>query len=406
MQRDLFTDDHEAYRTTVREFLAREVLPHYQRWEAEHLIDRSVWLAAGRTGLIGLAVPREFGGAGEPDYRYRVVLSEEIARSATASLGAGFGLQDDIITPYLLDLATPEQKRRWLPGMADGSLIGAIAMTEPGTGSDLQGIRTSAVPVPVPAGGGRDGDRDRDGDVDVDGWILNGRKTFITSGIHADLVIVAARTDPTAGSRGFSLLVVERGTPGFERGRKLDKVGLHGQDTAELSFTDVRVPAANLLGTQGAGLAHLMERLPRERLSIAVSAVAAARAAFDWTLSYAYERTAFGRPIGDFQHSRFVLAEMDTEIDVTQAYVDKAVLALNAGTLTAVEAAKAKWWASELQKRVVDRCVQLHGGYGYMLEYPIARAYLDSRVQTIYGGTTEIMKEIIGRDLAARGGER
>jgi alkylation response protein AidB-like acyl-CoA dehydrogenase len=389
VQRDFFTDDHEAYRTTVREFLAREVLPHYERWEAAHLIDRSVWLAAGRAGLIGLAVPQTFGGAGEPDYRYRVVLSEEIARSATASVGAGFGLQDDIVTPYLLDLGTPDQKQRWLPGMADGSLIGAIAMTEPGTGSDLQGIRTAAV---------------RDGDGD--GWVLNGRKTFITSGIHADLVIVAARTDAAAGSRGFTLLVVERGATGFERGRKLAKVGLHGQDTAELSFTDVRVPAGNVLGTPGAGLAHLMERLPRERLSIAVSAVAAARAALEWTLAYVFDRTAFGRPIGDFQNSRFALAEMDTEIDVTQAYIDKAVLALNDGALTAVEAAKAKWWASELQKRVVDRCVQLHGGYGYMLEYPIARAYLDGRVQTIYGGTTEIMKEIIGRDLAPRGGER
>jgi alkylation response protein AidB-like acyl-CoA dehydrogenase len=383
VRREMFTDDHEAYRRTVAEFLAREVLPHYRRWEAEQLIDRSAWLAAGRCGLIGRAVPRAFGGAGEPDYRFRVVLTEEIARCATGSLGAGFGLQDDIVIPYLLDLATPDQKQRWLPGMASGSLIGAIAMTEPGTGSDLQGIKTSAV-------------------ADGGDWILNGHKTFITSGILADLVIVAVRTDPGAGSRGFSLMVVERGMPGFERGRKLDKVGLHGQDTAELSFTDVRVPAANVLGRVGLGLTHLMERLPRERLSIAVSAVAAARAALQWTLKYAFERTAFGRPIGDFQNSRFALAEMDTEIDVTQAYVDKAVLALNAAQLTAVEAAKAKWWASELQKRVVDRCVQLHGGYGYLLDYPIARAYLDARVQTIYGGTTEIMKEIIGRELAAR----
>ena len=382
MRRQLFTDDHEAYRSTVREFVAREVTPHYERWEAERLIDRSVWEAAGKSGLIGLAIPEEYGGAGERDYRYRVVVAEEMARVAASALGLSFGLQDDILLPYFLNLSTEEQKQRWLPGMADGSLIAAIAMTEPGAGSDLQGIRTSAV---------------RDG---AD-WILKGQKTFITSGINADLVIVAARTDPAAGSRGFSLLVVERGMPGFERGRKLMKVGLHAQDTAELSFTDVRVPGRNLLGREGSGLIHLMEHLPQERLSIAVAAITSARAALQWTLDYTFSRTAFGRAVGDFQHTRFALAEMDTEVDVTEAYIDKAVLALNAGELTAVEAAKAKWWASEMQKRVIDQCVQLHGGYGYMLEYPIGRAYIDARVQTIYGGTTEIMKEIIGRDLAA-----
>lgn len=381
MRRTLFTEDHEAYRDSVREFIAREVSPHYDNWEENRLVDRSAWLAAGKMGIVGLAVPEQYGGSGELDYRYRYIVAEEIARSATTSFGAGLGLQDDIVIPYIADLGTDEQKQRWLPGMAAGEIICAIAMTEPGTGSDLQGIKTTAV---------------RDGDD----WILNGQKTFITSGIHADIVIVAARTDPSAGSRGFSLLVVERGMEGFTRGRKLHKVGLAGQDTAELSFENVRVPASNLLGTEGGGLIHLMERLPRERLSIAVSAICVARAAYEWTKAYAFDRSAFGKPIGDFQNTRFALAEMLTEIDVTQAYVDNAVLAINDGELSAVEAAQAKWWASELQKRVVDRCVQLHGGYGYMMEYPIGRAYVDSRIQTIYGGTTEIMKEIIGRDIA------
>jgi alkylation response protein AidB-like acyl-CoA dehydrogenase len=383
VQTDLFTADHEDYRQVVRTFLAREVTPHFARWEEDRLIPREVWLAAGRQGIIGLPVPEEFGGGGQPDYRYRVVVAEEIARAAATSLGSGFSLQDDIVTPYLLDLGTPGQRRRWLPGLADGSVIGAIAMTEPGTGSDLRGIRAHAV---------------RDGD----GWRLTGQKTFITNGIQSDLVIVVARTDvsPSAGSRAHSLLLVERDMPGFTRGRKLDKVGLHGQDTAELFFDDVRIPASNLLGTEGRGLAHLMERLPRERLSIAVVAITSADAVFRLTRDYCFDRSAFGTRIGDFQNTRFVLAEIATELDVTRAYLDKAVLALNAGRLTAVDAAKAKWWATELQRRVVDRCVQLHGGYGYMLEYPVARAFVDSRVQTIYGGTTEIMKEIIGRDLA------
>ncbi len=381
MRRTLFTADHEAYRETVREFIAREITPHYDSWEEARLVDRSAWLAAGKMGIVGLAVPEQYGGSGELDYRYRYVVAEEIARTGTTSFGAGLGLQDDIVIPYIADLGTDEQKARWLPGMAAGELICAIAMTEPGTGSDLQGIKTSAV---------------RDGDD----WILNGQKTFITSGIHADIVIVAARTDLKAGSRGFSLLVVERGMDGFTRGRKLHKVGLAGQDTAELSFDNVRVPVGNLLGEEGGGLIHLMERLPRERLSIAASAISSARAAYEWTKDYAFDRTAFGKPIGDFQNTRFALAEMLTEIDVTQAYVDNAVLAINDDQLSAVEAAQAKWWASELQKRVVDRCVQLHGGYGYMMEYPIARAYVDSRIQTIYGGTTEIRKEIIGRDIA------
>ncbi|HVW41202.1 MAG TPA: acyl-CoA dehydrogenase family protein [Amycolatopsis sp.] len=381
MQRRLFTPDHDAYREVVREFVVREVQPQIERWDRERLIDRPVWRAAGKQGLIGLGIPEEYGGGGQPDYRYMVVVLEELLKVGAAALVSSFSLQDNIIVPYVKDLGTEEQKRRWLPGMASGELIGAIAMTEPGAGSDLQGVRTTAQP-------------------DGDEWVINGQKTFITSGISADFVIVVARTDPDAGSRGFSLIVVETGTPGFTRGRKLDKVGLHAQDTAELFFDNVRVPASNLLGQQGRGFVHLMERLPLERLSIATAALASAEAVFAETRRYCFQRRAFGQPIGDFQNTRFQLAEMATELDVTRAHHDLAVIALNEGTLSAVDAAKAKWWATELQKRVVDRCVQLHGGYGYMLEYPVAKAFVDSRIQTIYGGTTEIMKEIIGRDIA------
>ncbi len=383
MKRTLFEADHEAYRGTVREFLAREVEPNYERWEEDRLIDRSAYRSAGAAGLLGLGVPEEFGGSGVTDYRFRYVVQEEIARTNTTSFGATLALQDDIAIPYVTHLGNEEQKARWLPRMASGELIGAIAMTEPGAGSDLQGVKTTAV---------REGDE----------WIINGRKTFITNGIHSDLVIVVCRTDPGAGSRGFSLIVVERDTSGFSRGRKLHKVGLAAQDTAELVFEDARVPAENLLGTEGRGFVHLMENLPLERIGIAVSAVTAARAAYEWTARYVFERKAFGKPIGDLQNTRFALAEMLTEIEITESHVDRCVLALDAGELTPVDASKAKWWATELQKRVVDRSVQLHGGYGYMMEYPIGRACVDARIQTIYGGTTEVMKEIIGRDIAAR----
>ena len=381
MRRTLYTADHEAYRETVREFLAREVAPNYGRWDAERWIDRSVFAAAAKQGIYGIQIPEEYGGAGEPDYRYRMIVCEEIAKIHALSFGLTISLQDDLVLHYLLDLTTDEQKQRWLPGMAAGELIGALAMTEPGAGSDLQGIRTTA-------------------EKDGADWILNGQKTFISSGIMADLVIVAARSDPDAGSKGFSLFVVERDMPGFVRGRKLDKVGLPGQDTAELFFQDLRVPAANLLGTEGSGLHHLMSHLPRERLGVSAEAIATCRAIFEDTRRYCFERRAFGRPIGDFQHVRFELAEMATEIDIAQSYVDDSALAFNAGELTPVDAAKGKWYVSELQKRLVDRCLQLHGGYGYMTEYPVARAYLDTRIETIYGGTTAIMKEIIGRDLA------
>ena len=378
MRRTVFDPEHEQFREVVREFLAREVAPHAQAWETAGIVDREVYRAAGKHGVIGFNVPDEFGGGGVSDFRFNAVVAEELAVAGPGT--PAFTLHNDIVAPYLVSLSTPEQQQRWLPGFASGDLIGAIAMSEPGAGSDLAGVRTHA---------------ERDGSD----WVLSGSKTFISSGINADLVIVVTRTDPTAGHRGFSLLVVERDMPGFTRGRNLEKIGQKSQDTAELFFDQVRVPAANVLGQEGRGFYHLMHNLPAERLSIAVSAVAGARAIFTETVAYAKNRTAFGQPIGAFQHNRFVLAELDTELDIARVYVDRCLEAVVAGELTAVEAAKAKWWTTELQKRVVDACVQLHGGYGYMLEYPVARAYLDARVQTIYGGTTEIMKEIIGRDL-------
>jgi alkylation response protein AidB-like acyl-CoA dehydrogenase len=374
----LYEPEHDAFRESVRSFVARHVTPFHAQWERDGVVDRAVWSQAGAQGLLGTAVPEQFGGGGVADFRYNCIVSEELTRAGAS--GVGFTLHNDVVQPYLLELTTDEQKRRWLPTFVTGELITAIAMSEPGAGSDLQGLTTTAR---------------RDGED----WVLNGSKTFITNGILADLVIVVARTDPEAGAHGFSLLVVERGMPGFERGRNLDKVGMKAQDTAELFFDDVRVPAANLLGTQGQGFIHLMNALPQERLSIAVVAVAAARHVLDLTVEYCKGRTAFGRPIGSFQHSRFVLAEMETEVCIAEAFLEKAVLEHNEGRLTVKDAAMAKWWTTELQKRVVDQCVQLHGGYGYMLEYPVAKAFLDSRVQTIYGGTTEVMKEIVGRSL-------
>ncbi|TQM37534.1 acyl-CoA dehydrogenase family protein [Pseudonocardia cypriaca] len=378
MQRDIFDAEHADFRDLARTFIAKEVTPFHDQWERDGQVSREVWLAAGKAGLLGTDVPEEYGGGGVADFRYNAVLTEELNRAGAS--GIGFPLQNDVVAPYLLRLATDEQKRRWLPGFCSGEIITAIAMTEPGTGSDLQGIQTNA----------------RRSD---DGWVLNGAKTFITNGIMADLVIVVARTDPDAGSRGFTLLVVERGMPGFERGRRLNKVGLKAQDTAELSFTDVHVPDANVLGEPGGGLIALMQNLAQERLSIAVGCAAAAARALEITVEYTKERTAFGRPVASFQNTRFELAEIATEVDVTQAFVDRCITELVADRLDAADAAKAKWWASDVLKRVVDRCVQLHGGYGYMLEYPIAKAFVDSRVQAIFGGTNEIMKEIIGRKL-------
>jgi alkylation response protein AidB-like acyl-CoA dehydrogenase len=380
MRRTIFDDDHELFRATVRGFVESRILPHHEQWEADGIVPRALFLEAGELGLLCTAAPEEYGGGGVDDFRYNVVLSEELQRAGVAGSGLGLTLHNDICLPYFLHLTTDEQKARWLPGICSGELITAVAMTEPAIGSDLASMTTSAV---------------RDGDT----YLVNGSKTFITNGINADLVITAVKTDPSERHKGMSLLVLERGMAGFDRGRNLDKVGLHAQDTAELFFSDVAVPTDNLLGCEGQGFLNLVQNLPQERLSIAVSAQAAARQALAWTLTYCQERQAFGQPIGSFQNSRFWLAEMQTEIEVTQTFVDRCIQELNAGTLTADEAAMAKWWTTELQKRTVDRCVQLHGGYGYMLEYPIARAYVDARVQTIYGGTTEIMKEIIGRSM-------
>ncbi len=378
MQRDIYTEEHEAFRETVRAFLAKEVLPHHDRWERAGIVDRSAWTAAGAQGLLGLAVPEEYGGGGSSDFRHSAVLAEEFVRAGAS--GLALGLHNDIIGPYLTSLANEEQRRRWLPGFCTGEIITAIAMTEPGTGSDLQAIRTQAVDQ-------------------GDHYLLNGSKTFISNGILADLVVVVARTTPEGGAHGLSLLVVERGMPGFERGRNLDKIGQKAQDTAELFFRDVRVPKANLLGEENGAFVSLMRNLAQERLAIAVSAIAGAEYLVEITTEYVKQREAFGRPLGKLQHVRFEIAELATECAVTRAFVDRCITEHNRWALTPVDASMAKWWATELQKRTADRCLQLHGGYGYMAEYPVARAFTDGRIQTIYGGTTEIMKEIIGRSL-------
>jgi acyl-CoA dehydrogenase len=391
MDRDIFTPEHDAFREMVREFIAREVTPYHAQWERDGMVSRDVWLAAGRAGLLGIDVDEKYGGGGNPDYRFYLILDEELARAGAT--GPGFAVHNDINGQYFLRLCTPEQRDRWLPGYCSGELITAIAMSEPGAGSDLQGIRTTAVRV---EGDGEGGTGRRAGGGS---YVLNGQKTFISNGQLADLVIVVARTDADAGHRGISLLVVERGMAGFERGRNLEKVGMHAQDTSELFFSDVRVPARNLLGEEGGGFVALMQNLPRERVSIGATALAAAEKAFEEALAYAKQRQAFGRPIGSFQHNRFVLAEMATELAVARAFTDRAVLQHTDGELSNTDASMVKWWDTELCNRVVDRCLQLYGGYGYMAEYPVARAFADSRVQTIFGGTTEIMKEIIGRDL-------
>ena len=378
MQREIFTEEHDAFRDMVRAFIAKEITPYHEQWEREGIVSRDVWLAAGRAGLLGIHLEEKYGGGGQPDYRFYVVLNEELARAGAS--GPMFQLHNDMIGPYLDRLCSPEQRDRWFPGYCSGELIAAIAMTEPEAGSDLQGMRSTAV---------RSGDH----------YVLNGQKTFISNGQLCDFVIVAARTDPAAGSRGISLLVVERDMPGFSRGRNLDKVGMHAQDTSELFFGDVRVPAGNMLGEEGGGFIALMQNLPRERVAIGTAALAGAEGAFGQTLEYCQQRQAFGRPIGRFQHNRFVLAEMATELAVARAFTDRCVTEHNAGRLSTEEASMLKWWNTELCNKVVDRCVQLHGGYGYMREYPVARAYADGRAQTIFGGTTEIMKEIIGRGL-------
>ncbi|MEQ3549875.1 acyl-CoA dehydrogenase family protein [Pseudonocardia nematodicida] len=381
MRRTLYESDHEDFRHAFRAFVEKEIVPGEQDWERDGIVSRELFTKAGASGFLGMDVPEDFGGGGVPDFRFNAVVIEELMDSGVGGLGLGMTLHNDIVIPYLLSYGSDEQKRRWLPGAVSGESILAIAMTEPGTGSDLASITTTAV---------RDGDH----------YVVDGAKTFITNGINADLVVVAVKTDPSQRHKGISLLVLERGMTGFERGRNLDKLGQHAQDTAEMSFRGVRVPVGNLLGPdEGQGFTQLVQKLPQERLSIALAGVAAARSTLRSTLEYVKERKAFGSPVGSFQNSRFVLAELDTEIDIAEHYVDDCVRALNAGELTAIDASKAKYWCTELQGRVVDRCLQLHGGYGYMSEYPVSKAYADARITRIYGGTTEIMKEVIGRGL-------
>ncbi len=380
MKRTIFEPDHVDFRESVRRFIAEEITPHHEQWEADGIVPRELFAKAAEKGMLAMAVPEEHGGLGVDDFRFNQVLLEEVQYAGVAGSGLGLTLHHDICLPYFLEYCTPEQRERWLPGIADGTLITAVAMTEPGIGSDLASMSTSAI---------RDNGH----------YVVNGSKTFITNGINADLVITAVKTDPSLKHKGVSLVIVERGMEGFERGRNLEKIGMHAQDTAELFFNDMPVPVENRLGDEGSGFTYLVANLAQERLSIAIAGVAAAQAALDWTLEYVKERQAFGQPIGSFQNSRFALAEMATEIDLATVYCDQAVMALNAGTLSVEDAAKAKLWCTELQGRVVDRCVQLHGGYGYMLEYPIARAYADARITRIYGGTSEIMQEIIGRSL-------
>ena len=380
MRRPLFEPEHDAQREAWGSFLDREVAPVYDDWERQRRIPREVLRRVGELGFLSPAVPERFGGAGIDDFRFNAVLTEEAARRGFTGIAMALSVHHDVAVPYLLELTTEEQKARWLPGVASGELIAAIAMTEPGAGSDLQGIRTTAV---------RHGDR----------YVLNGQKTFISNGQLADIVIVVTRTDAEAGHRGISLLMVERGMPGFTRGRNLEKLGMHAQDTSELFFTDVEVPAGNLLGEEGGGFVALMQNLPRERVTIGVTALAIAEQALADTLAYSKQRSAFGQPVGKFQHNRFTLAEMATEIAVAREFTDRAITEHCAGQLSNDEAAMVKWWDTELCNRVTDRCVQLHGGYGYMREYAVGRAWTDSRVQSIFGGTTEIMKEIIGRGL-------
>jgi alkylation response protein AidB-like acyl-CoA dehydrogenase len=379
MPRNIYDEDHEAMRASAREFVHRTLQPRAEQMIEAKSIDRDIWREAGKQGLFGFEIPEEFGGAGVKDYRFNAVIAEEMSRF-NAATSSCFGIHSDVCPPYIVDLGTEEQKQRWLPGMASGDLVCAIAMTEPSGGSDLAALKTTAV---------------RDGD----GWVLNGSKTFITNGYQADLVIVATRTDPSKGAKGITLFVVERGTEGFHNGRKLDKVGMEESDTAELFFENVRLPDENRLGPEGMGFIAMMQRLPQERIGAAVSNVAHPKAILEETIQYAKDRQAFGQSIGQFQHNKFLLAELVTKIEVAEAYVDDCVLAHSQGRLSAVDAAKAKWWSSQVQNDVLDHCVQLYGGYGFMNEYRVARAWRDARVTKIWAGSNEIMKELIGRDL-------
>ncbi len=379
MPRNLYASEHEDFRASVQEFVERTLRPRAEQMLEVKSIDRDIWKEAGKQGLFGLDIPEEFGGMGAEDYRFNAISAEVIA-GFNFAVSSCFGIHSDVCPPYIVDLGTDEQKQRWLPGMANGDLIAAIAMTEPSGGSDLAALKTTAV---------------RDGDT----WVLNGSKTFITNGYQADLVIVAARTDPGKGAKGITLFVVEAGMDGFTRGRKLDKVGQEEADTSELFFEDVRVPDTNRLGEEGLGFIAMMQRLPQERVGAAVANTAHAFQIFRETVEYTKERTAFGQPVGAFQHNKFKMAELLTKLEVTQAYVDDCVAAHAEGALTPVDAAKAKWFSAQVQNEVLDECVQLHGGYGFMNEYRVARAWRDARVSKIWAGSNEIMKELIGRDL-------
>jgi alkylation response protein AidB-like acyl-CoA dehydrogenase len=382
LDRKHYEDEHLAFGEAFRAFAEKSIVPNFLDWERAGITPREVFQEAGRGGFLGMAVPEQYGGGGVADFRFHQVLGEQIAAAGIGGTGLGISLHNDICLPYFLSYCTDDQRARWLPGITSGELITAIAMTEPGAGSDLAGIRTTAV---------------RDGDA----YVVNGAKTFITNGINGDLVIVAVKTgsDPTDRRGGMSLLVLERGMPGFDRGRNLAKLGLHSQDTAELVFSDVRVPVDNLLGEEGAGFSYLTAKLPQERMSIAISALGEATAAFHETVRYVRDRSAFGTSVASFQNTKFVLAEIATELDVAQAFVDRCVDRLNSGELTPADASKAKYHCTELQGRVIDRCLQLHGGYGYMTEYPISRRYADARITRIYGGTSEIMKSVISKSL-------
>ena len=380
LPRTIYEAEHIEFRRTVRNWIESEIAPNHEQWERDGIVPRSVWEDAGIRGFLGIAVPEVYGGGGSEDFRFAAIISEEIGFAGVVGGAHGFTVHNDIVLPYILSLANDEQKMRWLPKMVSGKYIGALAITEPNTGSDMGAIKTTAL-------------------LDGDEYIVNGSKTFISNGINSDVIVAAVRTSPDLGKKGISLLVIERGMSGFERGRNLEKIGKHSQDTAELFFNDMRVPSSNLLGLEGDGMKYLMHNLAQERLSIAVDAVAVAVAALNWTQAYTKERTAFGQNLSQFQNTKFVMAELFAEVQIGQVFVDRCIELHNKKELDATQAAVAKFWLTEMQNKVVDRCLQLHGGYGYMREYPIARAWLDSRIQTIYGGTSEIMKEVISRSF-------
>ncbi|MCH1436285.1 MAG: acyl-CoA dehydrogenase family protein [Acidimicrobiales bacterium] len=377
---EIYDETHNLFREAFRDFAAAEMVPHFEKWEKAGIMDREIYAKAGELGFVGFNLPESHGGGGSDDFRFNVIVNEELQYAGLGGAGNGITLVNDILAPYFIELSTAEQRDRWLPGLASGDLISAVAMTEPGTGSDLASIATRAV---------RDGDE----------YVVNGAKTFITNGINADLVVTVVRTDPDAGRHGLSLLVLERGMAGFDRGRNLDKIGQKSADTAELFFSDVRVPVSNLLGDEGRAMEYLTGNLPQERLSLAIGGVAVAQAALDWTVEYVKDRAAFGARIADFQNTKFVLAECESELAAARPYMADCVARHNDAAFTAADAAKAKLWATELQGRITDKCLQLFGGYGFMTEYPISLAYADARVARIYGGTSEIMKTIIAKDL-------